>query len=47
MRDHLAQRYFDTSHGIVQGMVDHDLPVLEERVARLQRLLGESDDDLP
>jgi len=47
MRDHLAHRYFDTSHGIVQGTVDHDLPVLEEAVARLQRLLGDSHDDLP
>ena len=25
MRDHLAHRYFDTSHAIMQGTVDHDL----------------------
>jgi uncharacterized protein with HEPN domain len=29
MRDRLAHRYFDTSHAIVQGTVDHDLPLLE------------------
>ena len=29
MRDRLAHRYFDTSHGLVQGTVDHDLPLLE------------------
>ena len=35
MRDHLAHRYFDTSHGIVQGTVDRDLPQLEDAVRRL------------
>lgn len=35
MRDHLAHRYFDTSHGIVQGTVDHDLPILERAIADL------------
>jgi uncharacterized protein with HEPN domain len=35
MRDHLAHRLFDTSHGIVQGTVDRDLPQLEEAVRRL------------
>lgn len=39
MRDHLAHRYFDTSHGIVQGTVDHDLPMLERAVAELVRHL--------
>lgn len=28
MRDHLTHRYFDTSHAILQGTVDHDLPSL-------------------
>jgi uncharacterized protein with HEPN domain len=42
MRDHLAHRYFDTNHSIVQGTVDHDLPDLEQAVGRLQRLV---DDD--
>lgn len=36
MRDRLAHRYFDTSHSIVQGTVDHDLPKLEDAVLRLQ-----------
>jgi uncharacterized protein with HEPN domain len=35
LRDRLAHRYFDTSHGIVQETVDHDLPQLEEAVLRL------------
>jgi uncharacterized protein with HEPN domain len=28
MRDHLARRYFDTAHSIVQATVDDDLPPL-------------------
>jgi len=36
MRDRLAHRYFDTSHAIVQGTVDHDLPVLAAAVERLR-----------
>jgi hypothetical protein len=32
MRDHLAHRYFDTNHAILQATVDHDLPELEEAV---------------
>jgi uncharacterized protein with HEPN domain len=35
MRDHLAHRYFDTSHAILQATVDHDLPDLEGAVAAL------------
>lgn len=38
MRDHLAHRYFDTAHSIVQATIDHDLPPL---VAAAKRLLGE------
>lgn len=38
MRDHLAHRYFDTTHAIVQATIDHDLPPL---VAAVERLLGE------
>ncbi|MGH9158245.1 MAG: HepT-like ribonuclease domain-containing protein [Acidimicrobiales bacterium] len=37
MRNHLAHRYFDTAHSIVQATVMHDLPPL---VAAVQRLLG-------
>ena len=36
MRDRLAHRYFDTSHAIVQGTVDQDLPVLAAAVERLK-----------
>jgi uncharacterized protein with HEPN domain len=35
MRDRLAHRYFDTSHGLVQGTVDHDLPLLKEPLRAL------------
>ncbi|MDQ3710413.1 MAG: DUF86 domain-containing protein [Actinomycetota bacterium] len=36
MRDRLAHRYFGTSHAIVQGTVENDLPPLEQAVLRLQ-----------
>lgn len=36
MRNHLAHRYFDTAHAIVQATVTDDLPPL---VAAVQRLL--------
>jgi len=36
MRDRLAHRYFDTSHSIVAGTVEHDLPELAEAVERLR-----------
>lgn len=32
MRDHLAHRYFDTAHAILQVTVDDDLPELEKAV---------------
>lgn len=32
MRNHLAHRYFDTAHAIVQATIDHDLPALEAAV---------------
>jgi len=32
MRDHLAHRYFDTAHAILQATVDEDLPDLEHAV---------------
>lgn len=35
MRDQLAHRYFDTSHAIVAGTVQHDLPQLEAAIDRL------------
>jgi uncharacterized protein with HEPN domain len=35
MRDHLAHRYFDTDHAILQATVDNDLPELENAVKAL------------
>jgi uncharacterized protein with HEPN domain len=37
MRDHLAHRYFDTSHAILQATVDHDLPGLERTIKKLSQ----------
>jgi uncharacterized protein with HEPN domain len=42
MRDRLAHRYFDTSHGIVSATVDRDLPLLERAVSRLEERLRET-----
>lgn len=41
MRDHLAHRYFDTAHAILQATVDDDLPALERAI----RTLGQSPSD--
>lgn len=41
MRDQLAHRYFDTSHAIVTGTVEHDLPQLEAAVERLRTRASE------
>jgi uncharacterized protein with HEPN domain len=35
MRDHLAHRYFDTDHAVVQDVVDNELDPLERAVRRL------------
>ena len=35
MRDHLAHRYFDTAHAILQATVDDDLPQLEQAIRGL------------
>ncbi len=45
MRDHLAHRYFDTSHAILQATVDHDLPDLEQAIRRLSRHLADESAD--
>jgi uncharacterized protein with HEPN domain len=39
MRDHLAHRYFDTAHAILQATVDKDLPELERAIHVLGRSL--------
>ena len=43
MRDHLAHRYFDTAHGILQATVDDDLPELERAVREMVVTLPEED----
>ena len=45
MRDHLAHRYFDTAHAILQATVDEDLPDLERAVQALTRSAGKEDPD--
>ncbi len=35
MRDHLAHRYFDTDHAVVQDVVENDLGALAEAVQSL------------
>jgi uncharacterized protein with HEPN domain len=47
MRDHLAHRYFDTDHAILQATVDHDLPVLEQAIGRLMAHLRDGSDNEP
>lgn len=38
MRDHLAHRYFDATHAVVQATVDNDLAPLLTAVQRLLQL---------
>jgi uncharacterized protein with HEPN domain len=44
MRDHLAHRYFDTAHAILQATIDEDLPDLERAVLALNHSLSDQDD---
>jgi uncharacterized protein with HEPN domain len=39
MRDHLAHRYFDTGHAILQATVDEDVPELERATQELAESL--------
>ena len=39
MRDHLAHRYFDTDHLVLQATVDNDLPELERALHALAETL--------
>jgi uncharacterized protein with HEPN domain len=43
MRDHLAHRYFDTDHAVLQATVDNDLPELERAVQALANALPAED----
>ena len=45
MRDHLAHRYFDTAHSIVQATIDHDLPPLVAAAKRLLEMSSDTDQD--
>jgi uncharacterized protein with HEPN domain len=45
MRDHLAHRYFDPAHAILQATVDEDLPDLERAVQALTRSVEKEDPD--
>jgi uncharacterized protein with HEPN domain len=42
MRNHLAHRYFDTAHSIVQATVTNDLPPLVAAVERLLKRIAAS-----
>ncbi len=44
MRDHLAHRYFDTGHAVLQATVDNDLPELERAVQMLAEALPAEDE---
>jgi uncharacterized protein with HEPN domain len=47
MRDHLAHRYFDTAHAILQATVDDDLPDLERAIHALAQSLPEENPPAP
>lgn len=47
MRDHLAHRYFDTAHAILQATIDEDIPPLEQAVAELIASLPGDPPDAP
>lgn len=41
MRDHLAHRYFDTDHAIIQATIEYDLPPLLDAIRRIRSNLGD------
>ena len=45
MRDHLAHRYFDTAHAILQATVDEDLPELERAIQSMAASLPDDEGD--
>lgn len=47
MRHHLAHRYFDTAHAIVQATVDGDLPPLVAAAQRLLNRMADTDGGAP
>ena len=44
MRDHLAHRYFDTAHAILQATVEEDLPELERAIQAMAAALPDDED---
>jgi uncharacterized protein with HEPN domain len=44
LRDHLAHRYFDTAHAILQATVDDDLPELERAIQALTESMPDDGD---
>ena len=47
MRDHLAHRYFDAAHAILQATIDEDLPALERAIRALDHSLPEDEKQSP
>jgi len=47
MRDHLAHRYFDTAHAILQATVEEDLPDLERAIHALNLSLPGDEEQRP
>ena len=47
MRDHLAHRYFDTAHAILQATVEEDLPDLERAIHALNLSLPGDEEHSP
>jgi uncharacterized protein with HEPN domain len=47
MRDHLAHRYFDTAHAILQATVEEDLPDLERAIHALNLSLHGDEEQSP
>jgi uncharacterized protein with HEPN domain len=47
MRDHLAHRYFDTAHAILQATVEEDLPDLERAIHALNLSPPEDEEQSP
>jgi uncharacterized protein with HEPN domain len=45
-RDHLARRYFDTAHAILQATVDEDLPELERAVQAMTESTPNEDNSM-
>jgi uncharacterized protein with HEPN domain len=45
MRDHLAHRYFDTAHAILQATVDDDVPELERAIQTMAASLTDDEEE--